>query len=152
MFIWGRDAPVETLPEQEELRRRLRAARALRDLTVEKLAERIPAERRLGVRTLRKLESGERELTADLCRQLATYIGVPYEWFTVEDVAATVGGSKGGGLAARLAAVEASQAEMWAEIRSARGNRRGVRHEPPASSGGPGPVERERPDHPAPAR
>lgn len=144
---------MDSMPEQDELRRRLRAARALRDLTVEKLAERIPAEHRLGVRTLRKLESGERELTELVCRQLADYIGVPESWFTVSDVGEAVRGANGDGesdrLADRLAALESSQVALWAEIRTRRGS---TRHERPSSDDEPPSSTRQRRGRQAPVQ
>jgi transcriptional regulator with XRE-family HTH domain len=115
---------MENLPEQEELRRRLRAARALRDLTVAQLAEQIPASARLGERTLRKLESGESQLTPPLLRELAARLDLPYRWFTVPDVAAALGGEE---LEQRMAALESA----FEAIREAPPGRRGIRHERP---------------------
>lgn len=134
---------METLPEQDELRRRLRAARALHDLTVERLAERIPAELRLGVRTLRKLESGERPLTEELCRQLATYVGVPFEWFTVPDVGEAVAARSAVTFSDRIAALETSQAALWAEVQRARGQG-AARRERPTEDDGPSASARRR--------
>ena len=76
------------LPPQEELRRRLRAARILADKTITELAARLPAEAELGERTLRKLESGESNLKPQLLRELANALEFPYEWFTVDDIRA----------------------------------------------------------------
>lgn len=78
--------PIVPLPDQAELRRRLKAARALRGLTVAELAARIPVESKLGERTLRKFESGEQALLPPVMRELASVLDVDYEWFTVADV------------------------------------------------------------------
>lgn len=74
------------LPSQDELRRRLRAARVLRDLNVAELAERVDPEAGLGERTLRKLESGETKLRAPILRELAVALQMPYSWFAVESI------------------------------------------------------------------
>jgi transcriptional regulator with XRE-family HTH domain len=83
----GKVAPLsavhEELPPQEELRRRLRAARVLTDLTVAQLAERVHPSARLGERTLRKLESGESVFTIKELRELAIALNVPLGWFTL---------------------------------------------------------------------
>jgi transcriptional regulator with XRE-family HTH domain len=77
---------------QPDLRRRLRAARALRGLNIAQLVEKIPAEAHIGERTYRKLEGGESDLTPPLLRELAVHLGVPYSWFTVPDLASAIGG------------------------------------------------------------
>jgi transcriptional regulator with XRE-family HTH domain len=115
---------VEYLPTQEELRRRLRAARALKDLTVAQLAASIPSEARLGERTLRKLENGETMLTPPLLRELAARLGLPYTWFTVPDLGAALGGET---FEERLSALEAAQLAL---AESMRGPGRQIRHEP----------------------
>ena len=107
---------METLPEQEELRRRLRAARVLRDLTVAQLAAQIPSEAKLGERTLRKLEGGESQLTPPILRELAVRLGMPYAWFTVPDLGAAIGGET---FSERLANLERSQQAMWDLVRHA---------------------------------
>lgn len=76
------------MPSQEELRRRLRAARVLLDVTIEGLAAALPPEAQLGERTLRKLENGETLLKPQICRELAGALRIPYEWFTVADIPA----------------------------------------------------------------
>jgi len=124
---------MDYLPEQEELRRRLRAARALRDLTMVQLAALIPSEARLGERTLRKLENGETQLTPPILRELAARLSLPYAWFTVPDLAAAI---RGEGLEERLAALEAAQAALWDSIHHAPA-RRGIRHERGAQGSGP---------------
>jgi transcriptional regulator with XRE-family HTH domain len=101
---------TEYLPEQDELRCRLRAARALRNLTVAQLAERIPASARLGERTLRKLENGESQLTPPVLRELAVRLDLPYAWFTVPDLGAAIGGET---FDERLAALEYAQKRLW---------------------------------------
>jgi transcriptional regulator with XRE-family HTH domain len=72
--------------EQEELRRRLHAARVLRGLTFGELASRIGRENRLSERTLRKIEGGEEQLRELHLRTIAPALELPYEFFTVEDV------------------------------------------------------------------
>lgn len=75
---------TDRLPEQETLRRRLRAARALHDLTLEALAERIPRMEKLGARTLRRLENGEAEITPRQIHPIAEALGMPDLWFLTE--------------------------------------------------------------------
>jgi transcriptional regulator with XRE-family HTH domain len=128
---------MDYLPEQDELRRRLRAARALRDLTVAQLVELIPPEARLGERTLRKLENGETMLTPPLLRELAARLSLPYAWFTVPDLGAALGGET---FEERLRALEIAQERM---ARSVQG-RRQIEHEPPAGAGAPTPPARGR--------
>lgn len=77
-----------SLPPQDELRRRLRAARVLRDLNVAELAARVDPEAGLGERTLRKLESGETKLRAPLLRELAVALDMPYSWFACASIEA----------------------------------------------------------------
>jgi len=76
--------PIEL--DQEILRRRLRAARILADVTVEQLAERVTPGSRLSQRTLHKLEQGDTPLTAPIMRELAEALDLPYVWFTVPDI------------------------------------------------------------------
>lgn len=73
------------LPDQEALRRRLRAARALHDLTLEMLAQRIPPAHKLGARTLRRLENGEALITERHIPPIAQALGMPDDWFTTTD-------------------------------------------------------------------
>jgi transcriptional regulator with XRE-family HTH domain len=121
---------MEYLPEQDELRRRLQAGRALRGLTVRQLADLIPPEAKLGERTLRKLESGESQLTPPILRELAARLQLPYSWFAVPDLGTAVGG---GTFDERLAALEAAQARIWESIREPP---REIRHEPGSSGSG----------------
>lgn len=106
---------MDYLPEQEELRRRFKAARALRDLTVRQLADLMPPESRLGERTLRKLDSGESILTPPILRELAHRLGVPYTWFSAPDLAAEISGAS---LEERVEALEKAQRDLWATIQS----------------------------------
>lgn len=124
---------MDYLPEQEELRRRLRAARVLRDLTVVQLADLIPASARLGERTLRKLENGETQLTPPILRELAARLQLPYTWFTAPDLAAAIGGES---FEERLAALEQDRRALWDSIRSAQQPPRGIRHERGPSESG----------------
>ena len=123
---------TEYLPEQDELRCRLRAARALRNLTVAQLADRIPASARLGERTLRKLENGESQLTPPILRELAHRLDLPYAWFSVPDLGAAIGGET---FDERLAQLEASQRLLWERMMSPPELPGAVRHTPPAAGG-----------------
>lgn len=78
--------PPPKLPEQDDLRRRLRAARVLADITVADLAKLVTPDSKLSERTLRKLEAGETLLTAPILRELAAALGFTYEWFTCDDL------------------------------------------------------------------
>lgn len=88
---------------QEEKRRRLRAARVLRDVSFADLAARIAPENRLSERTLRKIESGEERIREAHLRTIAPALGLPYEWFTVCDLGAALIADE---IEARLASVE----------------------------------------------
>jgi transcriptional regulator with XRE-family HTH domain len=134
-YTRGKDAPLHPVlePDQEDLRRRLRAARVLRDITVQQLAELIPSESRLGERTLRKLESGETQLTPPLMRELAVALTVPYEWFTVPDLPRAVA-EPDPSMADRVRALERAQEQLWELARATPEARPGaVRQSPPAA-------------------
>jgi transcriptional regulator with XRE-family HTH domain len=105
-------------PDQEELRRRLRAARALKGLTQPGLAALIPADAKLSLSTLRKIESGERPLDPRTLRELATRIGVSYEWFLVPDLAEAV---EGFALESRLRALEENLPKLQQAVREISG-------------------------------
>lgn len=77
-----------SLPPQDELRRRLRAARVLRDLNVAELAALVDPEAGLGERTLRKLESGETQIRPQVLMLLSVALDFPYGWFEVEQIEA----------------------------------------------------------------
>lgn len=125
---------TDYLPEQDELQCRLRAARALRNLTVAQLADRIPASARLGERTLRKLENGESQLTPPVLRELAARLDLPYAWFTVPDIAAAINPET---FDERLEALERAQAAMWELMQGGTSRpgsiRRTAPHIPPAT-------------------
>lgn len=71
--------------------RRVKAARALAGLTIEQLAERLTEEGRLGARTLRKIEAGDRPVRAMELREIARACDVPYGFFTTDfDVLDTI--------------------------------------------------------------
>jgi transcriptional regulator with XRE-family HTH domain len=108
---------LDELPDQDELRRRLRAARALKDLSVVDLAKLMPSDAKLSLSTLRKVESGERKLDVALLRELAARIGVPFAWFTVPDVGLAVLGAGSDSLEDRVLAVEAAQAALARDLR-----------------------------------
>jgi transcriptional regulator with XRE-family HTH domain len=80
-------APVD-LPPPDQLRRRIRAARALAGFDdVADLASRVHSSARLSERTLRKLETGESDPTVPQLREIAATCGVAWEWFTHPDLA-----------------------------------------------------------------
>jgi transcriptional regulator with XRE-family HTH domain len=108
----GRSLPLSIahpdLPPQDELQRRLRAARILRDLTVVQLSEQVHPSARLGERTLRKLESGESIFTIKELRELAIALAVPLEWFTLPDPMQRIAGESAdpASLMARMTSLE----------------------------------------------
>lgn len=106
---------METLPEQEELRRRIKAGRALRDMTVGQLAELIPAEAKLSEKTLYKLEGGQTIITLPILRELAARLGLPISWFTVPDLPRALEPDSADD---RVAALEAEMARVWQWVRS----------------------------------
>src|SRR4051812_12098819 len=116
----GKSLPLSTihadLPPQDELQRRLRAARILRDLTVTQVSERVHPSARLGERTLRKLESGESILTIKELRELALALNVPLEWFTLPDPMQTIAGGSTDpvSLVARMTSLEQAVADVVA--------------------------------------
>jgi transcriptional regulator with XRE-family HTH domain len=116
--------------QQEELRRRLRAALELRGVKLAQLAEMVHPDSRLGERTLRKLYSGESVLTPPILRELAATLDVSYAWFTVPDLAHAV---QGEGVEDRIAALEAAIAALL-PAPAARG--RGPRFVGPEGEGG----------------
>jgi transcriptional regulator with XRE-family HTH domain len=76
---------MATLPEQTELRSRLRAARTLRQVSLRELAGLLDSSWKLSERTLRKLESGESEITERALRPIAAALDVPFGWFVTDD-------------------------------------------------------------------
>lgn len=76
------------LPEQERLRRRLRAVRIMVGLTLRELAEKLDPTWKLSERTLRKLENNESEITERALRPIAEAMDWPYAWFITDDPAA----------------------------------------------------------------
>lgn len=96
----------------------------------------MPADAKLSLSTLRKIESGERKLDTAVLRELSARIGVPYAWFTVPDVAQAVLGSAGESVEDRLIALETAQASLAQGLRSLAGRREAVRHKPPAGDRG----------------
>ena len=99
------------LPTQDELQRRLRAARALQGVTLAELAARIDPDERLSERTLRKLEAGDAEITRRYLRPIAKALHIPIRWFTDDDPLAPLRGGASPAEAEdferRLAALEA---------------------------------------------
>jgi transcriptional regulator with XRE-family HTH domain len=106
---------VETLPDQEELRRRMKAGRALRDVTVAQLAELIPPEAKLSEKTLYKLEGGQTQITLPILREIAVRLGLPITWFTVPDLPSALAPSRAAD--ERVAALEAEMARVWQAMR-----------------------------------
>jgi hypothetical protein len=118
------------LPSQEELRRRLRAARILRGFaTMEELAAVIPPESKLGERTLRKLEYGENTITPPILRELCVALDVGYDWFTVVDPLRAVS-EPDASVTARLAAHADQLARLDRELQALAA---GTRSERPGS-------------------
>jgi transcriptional regulator with XRE-family HTH domain len=76
---------VSEFPEQTVLRRRLRAARALQDVSIRELASRLDPSWKLSERTLRKLEGGESDITERALRPIADALDVPFGWLTSAD-------------------------------------------------------------------
>lgn len=107
---------VMGLPNQEQLQRRLRAARALEGVTLRELASRLDASWKLSERTLRKLESGESEVTERALHPIADALGVPYHWFVTADPLGPWREAEQTGLAAeferRLLALEARLGQL----------------------------------------
>src|SRR5262245_40130972 len=79
----SRRVPV---PPQDELMRRMRAARVLRDLTFQQLAELIPDEAEMGERVLRRLEGGEARIKPQHLVMIATAVRLPGIWFTAPTI------------------------------------------------------------------
>jgi transcriptional regulator with XRE-family HTH domain len=101
-------------PDQQALQRRLRAALTLQGVTLRALAERLDPSWKLSERTLRKLTSGESDVTERSLRPIADALEVPYEWFTTGDVFAPWRGAdpaRAEEFERRLAALEAQIAE-----------------------------------------
>lgn len=79
------------LPPQDELRRRIKAARQLAGYTsTAELGAAIGEAARLGDRTLRKLEAGERDIVHPHLRVIAEACRLPIEFFTVPNVGMAV--------------------------------------------------------------
>jgi transcriptional regulator with XRE-family HTH domain len=110
---------MTALPPQDELRRRLRAARVLADVTFAELAARLDPDAQLGERVLRRLEAGEARLRAPQLRELANALGLPFYFFEVENLADCFrpADRQAAEWADRLAALEARQARFEQELR-----------------------------------
>lgn len=124
---------MTVLPPQDELRRRLRAARVLADVTFAELAARLDPDSQLGERVLRRLEAGEARLRAPQLRELADALGMPYYFFTVENVADCFrpADTQAADWTDRLAALEARQARFEQALRE----RDSANDDPPNPSG-----------------
>jgi transcriptional regulator with XRE-family HTH domain len=92
----------------------MRAARALQDITVRALAERLDPSWKLSERTLRKLETGESEITERALRPIADALEMPYQWFITPDPLAPFRGelSDAEAFESRLAALEERISEL----------------------------------------
>jgi transcriptional regulator with XRE-family HTH domain len=95
---------------EETRRRRIRAARALADLTVEELADAIDA-KGLKAKTLGAIERGEREVRPHELRAIAEACGLPYEFFTA-DFNILTAPHHGSNLAERMDELEADLKEL----------------------------------------
>ena len=73
------------MPPQDELRRRLRGARLLLDLTLADVAGKIPPEAEITERALRYMETGQTRIKGPLLREIAIAMDVPYEFFVAPD-------------------------------------------------------------------
>lgn len=114
------------LPSQEELRRRVKAGRHLAGYTSTKeLAVAIGDSARLGERTLRKLEAGERDLQLPHLRVIAESCDLPVEFFTVASIGDAIRASTRAeadeSLAARVADLEAKLGSLEARQTDALG-------------------------------
>lgn len=82
--------PSVPLPDQDTLRRRVKAARQLAGYSVRELSDAIGENARLGERTLRKLEGGESQLQMPHLRAIAEACYLPVEFFTVDNIGMTL--------------------------------------------------------------
>jgi hypothetical protein len=89
--------------DQAEIRRRIRAAMALADISSwDELAERTPLSRS----TLKDLGTVRGRATETHLRVIAAACDLPYAWFTIPDLAAAITDDTDPSLAERLEAVE----------------------------------------------
>jgi hypothetical protein len=116
------------VPEQEEIRRRIRAAMALADIrSWDDLAARTPMSRS----TLKDIGTVRGRADETHLRVIAAACGLPYSWFTIADVAAAIAREdEEPSVNERLEALEGTVAAL---IR-----REAARQAPPASSGADG--------------
>lgn len=92
-----------SVPDQVELRRRIRAAMALADVSSwEDLADRTGFSRSL----LKDLGTERGTAEEKHLRVIAAATGVPYSWFTVPDLAVVAAGAEDATLAERVEALE----------------------------------------------
>lgn len=94
----------------EEVQRRIRAARALRGATVDQLAERIN-EPGLKSGTLGSIERGERKAHRRELRSIAEALDLPFEFFTIEDFGVLREAARPDEILARLERIEDALAE-----------------------------------------
>lgn len=116
---------MQSLPEQEELRRRIKAARAIRDVTVAQLAQLIPPEAKLSEKTLYKLEGGQSQITLPILREICARLLIPLAWFTVPDLPQALEPDPADDRVARL---EAELALLWKTM-----GQPGIRPVPPGA-------------------
>jgi len=99
----------------------MKAARAIRDLTITELAQLIPREAKLSEKTLYKLEGGQTQITLPILRELCARLAIPIRWFTVPDLPKALDPDPSD--ADRLAVLEAEMAQVWRRMQAADGIR-----------------------------
>lgn len=89
----------------DEIRRRIRAARALAGITVDELSGRLDGQR-LSTKTLGNIERGDRDARPMELRAIAAACGVSYAFFTVDFSTLPEGIGQEGSLHHRIALLE----------------------------------------------
>jgi transcriptional regulator with XRE-family HTH domain len=132
--------------DQDELRRRFRAARALRGWTIEQLAEHCDPAARLSPRSLYRLDGGETALTPPILKELADTLDVSRDWFTVPDLAHAIDPDPTG-LRDEVAELRESLSALWAaqEAAAPPAHRGSARFAKPRADGQPSTARKPRP-------
>jgi hypothetical protein len=112
----------------------------LRGYKLTQLAEVVHPDARLGERTLRKLYSGESQLTPPILRELAATLDISYAWFTVPDLAHAIHDEDVEG---RIAALESALTGLLGQ--QGPGSRRGPRFVGPTAEDETGEAGHQRP-------